>query len=408
MRRTPRARAFFATFTALVVGTAAVPAMSPIASEAGPCGSHPYFDDQGTLSWSTSLDAAVASARAADKLVFIEYGRRECRNCKLLVQTILPACGVRERASAACVGLAADCDEPDPRVEAIFRTGLPCGRTLPFVGIVTSDLRWVTGWQGCIGADEVVGHLALAEACRSCRRTVVATRTGPPMPPATLPMPRPVAAAPVVPPAPAAPKLAAAPQPAPNPVGPLATAPSPIPVPPSTPGTRDLATLTPRVPLAASATPGGLPVAPPPSAAAALEAAKRQAMDLLARARAADAVGAHAAVLWLDSEAARLAVRAEPESWTLMVGRASGWCEGCLRAAVDATRARRCSEANGLLASLRRDAAGRPAAADAEHGELAVSLVKQLDAMAPADRSRARAVVRTQFAGTRWAAVFED
>jgi hypothetical protein len=399
MRRNPRAR--FASLVTVAVSSLVLCAMVPAASEAGPAGSHPYFDDHGTLSWSTSLDAAVASARATDRLVFIEYGRRDCRNCKLLVQTILPACGVRERAGAACVGLAADCDDPDPRVEAIFKTGLPCGRTLPFVGIVTSDLRWITGWQGSIGADEVVGHLALAEASRSCRRSVVMTSRDPAAPSASLPMPRP---------APAAPSVAWTPPPAPIPVAPPSMGPSPIPVAPPTPMTREFATVTPRGPLAASATPEGLPVGPsaPSSAAAALEAAKLRASDLLARARAADAVGAHAAVLWLDLEAARLPIRAEPETWTVVVGRASGWCEGCLRAAVEATKARRCAEANGLLSALRRDAAGRPAASDAERGELAVSMVKSLDAMAPVDRSRARAFVRTQFAGTRWATVFEE
>jgi hypothetical protein len=36
---------------------------------------HPRFDDRGTLSWSTKLDDAKTAAKAAGKLIFIEYGR---------------------------------------------------------------------------------------------------------------------------------------------------------------------------------------------------------------------------------------------------------------------------------------------------------------------------------------------
>ena len=36
---------------------------------------HPRFDDRGTLSWSTKLADAKAAAKAAGKLIFIDYGR---------------------------------------------------------------------------------------------------------------------------------------------------------------------------------------------------------------------------------------------------------------------------------------------------------------------------------------------
>jgi hypothetical protein len=36
---------------------------------------HPHFDDGGALQWQTSLAAAKAAASAADKLIFVEYGR---------------------------------------------------------------------------------------------------------------------------------------------------------------------------------------------------------------------------------------------------------------------------------------------------------------------------------------------
>jgi hypothetical protein len=37
---------------------------------------HPHFDDGGTLKWYTTLAEAKAAAKKADRLVFIEYGRR--------------------------------------------------------------------------------------------------------------------------------------------------------------------------------------------------------------------------------------------------------------------------------------------------------------------------------------------
>jgi hypothetical protein len=36
---------------------------------------HPHFNDQGTLSWSTTLAGAKAEAQAAGKFIFIEFGR---------------------------------------------------------------------------------------------------------------------------------------------------------------------------------------------------------------------------------------------------------------------------------------------------------------------------------------------
>ena len=142
-------------------------ALSASPTVAGPCGSHPYFDDQGTLTWYTTLDEAVAAARASGRTIFVEFGRKECRNCRIVVQKILPCAAIRARISATCVGLAADCDEPDPRVEALFKVGLPDANTLPFCGFATSDLKWITGHAGLMGADECMRQLDLVESSRA-------------------------------------------------------------------------------------------------------------------------------------------------------------------------------------------------------------------------------------------------
>ena len=61
---------------------------------------HPHYNDRGTLSWSRNLASAQAAARASDKLIFIEYGREHCGNCKALVQNVLPDPRIRQQLSA--------------------------------------------------------------------------------------------------------------------------------------------------------------------------------------------------------------------------------------------------------------------------------------------------------------------
>ena len=46
-----------------------------LAGDAPKATPHPRFDDKGTLSWSEKLADAKAAAKAAGKLIFIEYGR---------------------------------------------------------------------------------------------------------------------------------------------------------------------------------------------------------------------------------------------------------------------------------------------------------------------------------------------
>lgn len=311
---------------------------------------HPYFQDQGALSWCTCLDRAVSSARASDRLIFVEYGRRECRNCRILVERILP--NMKDRLGAACVGLAADCDQPDPRVEAIFRQAMPSASMLPFVGILTPDLRWVTGWEGGVGADEVVRHLAAAEGAQ---RTMKAR--------------------------------AAASRPA-----------APAPAPTGRSGSMTVG----------AAPAGALPVGPTAPARPAWTAADAsKAVDLLARARAAAARGEHGTVLALDGEASRLPVRADPAAWRELVAAAGGWCERTLSAAADAARAARCDEAARLLAAVRRSGPSGPVAEDVERGERAVDLASRIQATAVAERGRMVALARATYRGTRWARLFE-
>jgi hypothetical protein len=125
--------------------------------------SHPYFDDQGTLTWHHDLASARRAAEREGKLIFIEYGRRICTQCKLLCARILPHPSVRGRIRRVAVGLVAECDRPEPAVRSLFRRHLQNARMLPFVAFVTPDGRWVTGYAGHTTVSQFSRHLALAE-----------------------------------------------------------------------------------------------------------------------------------------------------------------------------------------------------------------------------------------------------
>ena len=323
---------------------------------------HPYFNDAGTLAWYCDLSAAQAAGRASGKLLFIEYGRRACGNCRTLVTRVLPAPAVKSRVSAACVGLAADCDEPDPRVEAVFRAAMPDASLLPFVAVVSPDLEYVTGWQGGIEVAGCCAELGKVEAWRerSARRTNAKAP------------PRPAAAAP-------------------------ARA-------PDVPMARPIAT-----PAGATAAPSASPACgsnrPPVfgNEAATLAAAR----DLLRQAEAASESGRHAEVVRLDHEAAGLSIRFEPARWATALAAMDAWAEGLLAEAATAAVAGRTSDAETRIATVRRDAVGRGASIDAERGARALTLRRFIQSASAATRERATSDARASFRGTRWAALFD-
>ena len=61
-------------FVACAVSASLALAVLALAADA-PKTPHPHFKDGGTLSWSKKLADAQAAAKAADKLIFIEFGR---------------------------------------------------------------------------------------------------------------------------------------------------------------------------------------------------------------------------------------------------------------------------------------------------------------------------------------------
>ena len=163
---------------AVVVALALVAGLCGLPSSAS-AGGHPHFNDQGTLTWYTSLAEAQAVARSTGKLIFVDSGRLECGNCRQLIERILPVEPVRSRIAAIAIGLSDDCDEPDATVSALLTSNLPSARMLPLVGFLTPELRWVTGWSGGTTSNEVMRALDVAEARYQRVQEVLRQRSAP-------------------------------------------------------------------------------------------------------------------------------------------------------------------------------------------------------------------------------------
>lgn len=346
------------------------------AAPSSPLTAHPYFDDAGTLAWYGDLERAKEAGREQGKLLFIEYGRRACCNCRTLVSRVLPAPAVKSRLSAACVGLAADCDEPDPRVESIFRRAMPDASLLPFVAVVSPDLEYVTGWQGAMDVAGCAAELGKIETWREQATRRASARSNS-MKPATVVAPRD-----------AAPAGSTVPM-ATTAVAPLAR---------STPV---VATPAPRAPNPpAPRCDGNIPVFG--AQAAALAAAR----ELLRQAEAACGAGRHAEALSLEREAAALSIRVEPARWAAVLATCDAWADVLLTEAARDMLAGRTSDAEVRIETVRRDASGRGASIDAERGARALTMRRFIESSSAATRERATLDARNSFKGTRWAVLF--
>jgi thioredoxin-related protein len=108
---------------------------------------HPHFDDRGTLDWHTDHAQALAAARAAHKIVFIEFGREACGQCRALVQSVVPHPPIAALLREHFVALASDCDEAEPEVEALAAQ-LEDAQMLPFVLFADAQGNFLEGTSG--------------------------------------------------------------------------------------------------------------------------------------------------------------------------------------------------------------------------------------------------------------------
>jgi hypothetical protein len=70
---------------------------------------------------------------------------------------------VKELLADLAVGLASDCDAPEGDISSMMRDNLKGASTLPFVGFVTHDGKWVGGFSGYKDTAEFAKALEAAE-----------------------------------------------------------------------------------------------------------------------------------------------------------------------------------------------------------------------------------------------------
>ncbi|MEQ1632626.1 MAG: thioredoxin family protein [Planctomycetota bacterium] len=109
---------------------------------------HPHFDDGGTLAWQTTFAAAKEAAAKADKLIFVQYGRAACGNCRVLVTEVLTNSAIKQRLGEVAIGYAVDCDQPDSDIRDMLLSKIPDAKMLPFIAFLTPTGEWVNGASG--------------------------------------------------------------------------------------------------------------------------------------------------------------------------------------------------------------------------------------------------------------------
>lgn len=144
-----------------------------VRADESPLGAHPHFDDQGAVRWARSFDEAKRAAATERKLLFVEYGRAACSNCRTLAERTLPHERVGPRLSELAVGFAAECDPPlrDDALVALFREHLPKAKTLPFVAMLNEKGEWIAGFSGYADVERFVAFLDETEASPMLRAT---------------------------------------------------------------------------------------------------------------------------------------------------------------------------------------------------------------------------------------------
>jgi thioredoxin-like negative regulator of GroEL len=132
---------------------ARIPAVGdpPAAGPPAMASTHPHFDDKGALDWTTDLDVALQHARSQRRLVFVEYGREQCGQCRALVQSVIPRPEIAELLNGHFVPLAIDCDDAPDEVEELALK-LEDATMLPFVLIVDAQGQFVDGHSGAVDA----------------------------------------------------------------------------------------------------------------------------------------------------------------------------------------------------------------------------------------------------------------
>ena len=113
---------------------------------------HPHFDDGGAVRWHADLSEAMREAAVAQRLVFIEYGREQCTQCKDLVLNVIPRDEIKALLDERFVCVAADCDAGDDELDELAAK-LDGAEMLPFVMVTDARGQYLDGLSGRIAPD---------------------------------------------------------------------------------------------------------------------------------------------------------------------------------------------------------------------------------------------------------------
>lgn len=115
---------------------------------------HPHFNDHGALQWWTRWSDALSQARAGNKLIFIEFGREQCSQCRSLVEIVIPRPDIAPLLQQHCVALASDCDDCEDEVLALA-AGIEDAYMLPFVILADSNGKFLAGTSGVVSPPDL-------------------------------------------------------------------------------------------------------------------------------------------------------------------------------------------------------------------------------------------------------------
>lgn len=108
----------------------------------------------------TDINAAMAKAKAENKLLFLEFGREACQNCQALRAMI----DKKEVSLPDTKFVYADVNCDDPATKQAFRSKFKViGTTLPFVVVASPEGRQLATHSGAGTAQEYQKLLSSAE-----------------------------------------------------------------------------------------------------------------------------------------------------------------------------------------------------------------------------------------------------
>lgn len=135
--------------TCLLMATALLLAvgLGGVWADEAQAGAHPHFSDGGAVDWYQTKVAAKEAARRTQKLILVDMSQPRCGACKMLMTRILTT-NLGTRARKVAIGLHVDArrGRTDTDIVKMFRANLSERKYLPWIGFMTADGQWLTGF----------------------------------------------------------------------------------------------------------------------------------------------------------------------------------------------------------------------------------------------------------------------